>query len=46
MPIIVTDPKLIYNYSDIFDDHLKINEIHDQINFTDYKTNYFNVIPS
>ena len=45
LPIIVTDPKLIYNYSDIFDDHLKVNEIQDQINFTDYKTNYFNVIP-
>ena len=45
LPIIVTDPKLIYNYSDIFDDHWKVNEIRDQINFTDYKTNYFNVIP-
>ena len=45
LPIIVTDPKLIYNYSNIFDHHLKINEIHDQINFTDYKTNCFNVIP-
>ena len=45
LPIIVTDPKLIYNYSDIFDDYWKVNEIHDQINFTDYKTNYFNVIP-
>ena len=45
LPIIITDPKLIYNYSDIFDDHLKVNEIQDQINFTDYKTNYFNVIP-
>ena len=45
LPIIVTDPKLIYNYSDIFDDHLKVNEIQDQINFTDYKTNYLNVIP-
>ena len=45
LPIIVTDPKLIYNYSDIIDDHLKVNEIQDQINFTDYKTNYFNVIP-
>ena len=45
LPIIVTDPKLIYNYSDIFDDHLKVNEIQDQTNFTDYKNNYFNVIP-
>ena len=45
LPIIITDPKLIYNYSEIFDDHLKVNEIQDQINFTDYKTNYFNVIP-
>ena len=45
LPIIVTDPKLIYNYSDIIDDHLKVNEIQDQINFTDYKNNYFNVIP-
>jgi len=45
LPIIITDPKLIYNYSEMFDDHLKVNEIQDQINFTDYKTNYFNVIP-
>ena len=45
LPIIITDPKLIYNYSDIFDNDLKVNEIQDQINFTDYKTNYFNVIP-
>ena len=44
LPIIVTDPKLIYNYSDIFDDHLKVNEIQDQTNFTDCKNNYFNVI--
>jgi 4-hydroxythreonine-4-phosphate dehydrogenase len=45
LPIIVTDPELIYNYSEIFDNHLKVNEIQDQINFTDYKANYFNVIP-
>ena len=44
-PIIVTDPKLIYNYSEIIDDNWKVNEIHDQENYTDYKTNSFNVIP-
>ena len=45
LPIIVTDPKIIYDHSYLFDDHFKVNKIHDQINFTDYENKHFNIIP-
>ena len=45
LPIILTDPRLIYNYIDQINISLKINEIQDENNFTDYKNDYFNIIP-
>ena len=45
LPIVVTDPQLFYNYSDLINNNWKINVIQDQDNFSDYKTNFFNIIP-
>ena len=44
-PIIVTDPQTIKDYNNTFKKNIIFNEIKDLQNFTDFKDNYFNVIP-
>ena len=43
--IVVTDPNLIEESKYLFESNIKINQIKDKINFTDYKKNCINVIP-
>ena len=45
MPLVVTDPQIIKDYSEINRSNLDINEVKDELNFTDYKDNKVNVIP-
>ena len=45
LPVIITDPELFDSYNNIIKNNWMINIIKDQTNFTDYKTNCFNVIP-
>ena len=45
MPIIITDPQILNNYEKININTHDINEIKDELYFTDYKENKFNVIP-
>ena len=44
-PIIVTDPQIIKDYNNNFKKNVIFNEIKDFHNFTDFKDNYFNIIP-
>ena len=43
--IVVTDPNLIEECKYLFENNIKINQIKDKINFTDYQKNCINVIP-
>ena len=43
-PIIISDPQLIEDCKKIINSNIKINEIEDKINFTDFKENYLNII--
>ena len=45
MPLIVTDPKIIRDYGEMNRSNFDINEIKDELYFTDYKENEINVIP-
>ena len=44
-PIIVTDSQIIKDYNKNFRKNVIVNEIKDLRNFTDFKDNYFNIIP-
>ena len=46
MPLVVTDPEIIKNYYEINRNNFEINEIKDQLYFTDYKENNINIIPT
>ncbi len=43
--IVITDPKLVEECKKLLNSNIKINEIKDQIKFSDYKENCFNIIP-
>ncbi len=43
--VAITDPTLVEEYKEQIRSNIKINEIKDEIKFSDYKDNYFNVIP-
>ena len=43
--VVTTDPTLVEEYKKLFKSNIKINVIKDEIKFSDYKDNYFNVIP-
>ena len=45
MPLVVTDPKIIRDYGEMNRSNFDINEIKDELYFTDYKENEINVIP-
>ena len=45
MPLVVTDPKIIKDYGEMNRSNFDINEIKDELYFTDYKANEINVIP-
>ena len=45
MPLVVTDPKIIRDYGEKNRSNFDINEIKDELYFTDYKKNKINVIP-
>ena len=45
MPLVVTDPKIIRDYGEKNRSNFDINEIKDELYFTDYKKNEINVIP-
>ena len=45
MPLVVTDPKIIRDYGEMNKSNFDINEIKDELYFTDYKKNEINVIP-
>ena len=45
IPVIVTDPEIIQNYKGINKNNFDINEIKDELYFTDYKENKINIIP-
>ncbi|MDC1023041.1 4-hydroxythreonine-4-phosphate dehydrogenase PdxA [Alphaproteobacteria bacterium] len=42
MPVVITDPRIINDYSKI---EVSINEIKDELSFQDYKKNHINIIP-
>ena len=44
-PIIVTDPILVQSYINLIGTNLKIHEIKDNVNFTDYKKDRLNIFP-
>jgi len=43
--VVITDPTLVHEYKKLIRSDIKINEIKDQIEFSDYKNNQLNVIP-
>ena len=43
--VVITDPTLVEEYKKLVRSNIKINVIKDEIKFSDYKDNYFNVIP-
>ncbi len=43
--VAITDPKLVEGCKKLINIDVKINEIKDKIKFSDYKENYFNIIP-
>ena len=43
--VVTTDPTLVEEYKKLVRSNIKINVIKDEIKFSDYKDNYFNVIP-
>ena len=45
LPLIITDPSLLFNYEGIVKNNWKINIIKDQNIFSDYLKNCFNIIP-
>ena len=45
MPLVVTDPEVIKDYSEVNKNNFDINVIKDELYFTDYKKNRINIIP-
>ena len=45
IPVVVTDPQIISDYNQINRNKFGINEIKDELHFTDYNENKINVIP-
>ncbi|MDC0457193.1 4-hydroxythreonine-4-phosphate dehydrogenase PdxA [Alphaproteobacteria bacterium] len=45
MPLVVTDPQIIKDYGEINKSNLDVNEVKDELYFSDYKDNKINVIP-
>ena len=43
--VIITDPYLVEENKSLISSKIKINQINDKVNFTDYKDNYLNIIP-
>ena len=43
--VAITDPKLVEECKKLINSNIKINEIKDEIKFSDYKENCFNIIP-
>ena len=44
-PVVVSDPKIMKDYDTISGNNYDINEIKDELYFTDYKENNINIIP-
>ena len=43
--VAITDPNLVKDYKKLIRSDIKINEIKDEIKFSDYKNNHLNIIP-